>query len=216
MAEEMLKKTKARSVCRRYLKKIIVDTGKLLREEENVDVCDRLQTNKEILKDELTELKLLDKNILELTKDDKMEEEIMESKTFYGEVQLCITRIDSKMKAILNEQAKESRPESGNSSQKSKSRSAKLPQLKMKNFSGNPIDWPSFWETFEASIHSDDEIEDIMKFNYLKSYLEGPAADAVAGLKVMNSTYKEAIKLLESRFGDKQIIISAHMDKLLN
>ena len=34
---------------------------------------------------------------------------------------------------------------------------------------------------FEAAIHSDNEIKDVVKFIFLKSYLTGPAADAVAG-----------------------------------
>ena len=72
--------------------------------------------------------------------------------------------------------------------------STKLPSLQLKSFSPNPVEWPSFQEMFEAAINSDNEIEDVVKFNYLKSYLMGPAADAVAGLKVMNSTNKEVFR----------------------
>ena len=38
---------------------------------------------------------------------------------------------------------------------------------------------------------------------------------AVAGLKPTAPNYKEAIDILHKRFGDKQQIISRHMDTLL-
>ena len=59
-------------------------------------------------------------------------------------------------------------------------------------------------------------MENVVKFSYLKAHLEGVAADAIEGLKVSNATYSEAITLLSAQFGDDQIIISTHMDKLLN
>ena len=55
-----------------------------------------------------------------------------------------------------------------------------------------------------------------MKFSYLKSYLVDPAAHAVAGLKVTNSTYKEALDVLHKRFGEVCVIIENHMDALLH
>ena len=92
----------------------------------------------------------------------------------------------------------------------------KLPTLTLEKFLGNPTEWPSFWETFKAAIDSDEEMENVMKFSYLKSYLVGPAAHAVAGLKVTNSTYREALDVLHKRFGDVSVIIGNHMDALLH
>ena len=59
-------------------------------------------------------------------------------------------------------------------------------------------------------------MDNVVKCSYLKVHLEGVAVDSIAELKVSNATYGKAIKLLKSRFGDDQIIISTHMDKLLN
>ena len=53
------------------------------------------------------------------------------------------------------------------------------------------------------------------KFNYLNSLLEGPALAAVAGLKLTTANYCEAIDTLKKRLGNKQQIISRHMDTLL-
>ena len=57
---------------------------------------------------------------------------------------------------------------------------------------------------------------EIMKFNYLRSLLDGDAAVIISGLALTSENYGEAVKLLRSRYGNKQVLISAHMDKLLN
>ena len=54
------------------------------------------------------------------------------------------------------------------------------------------------------------------KFNYLKSLLGGTALEAVAGPNLSDPNYKEAIAILERKFGNRQCIIDAYMDQLLN
>jgi hypothetical protein len=48
-------------------------------------------------------------------------------------------------------------------------------------------------------------------FNYLKSLLKGTASLTIAGLQLSAENYDTAVKLLEERFGNKQIIISGHI-----
>ena len=50
----------------------------------------------------------------------------------------------------------------------------------------------------------------------MRTLLEGPAAAAVADLTLTSSNYSEAVAVLKKRFGNKQLIISAHMDTLMN
>ena len=52
------------------------------------------------------------------------------------------------------------------------------------------------------------------KLNYLVSSLEGQAYKALEGLEICEENYVMAKTLLEERFGKKQIIISAYMQKL--
>ena len=73
---------------------------------------------------------------------------------------------------------------------------------------GKPTDWTAFWDSFESSIHGNDDISDVSKFIYLSSLLEGPAAYAIAGLQQTSVNYSEAIAILKKRFGNKQLIIS--------
>ena len=52
--------------------------------------------------------------------------------------------------------------------------------------------------------------------NYLLSYLTGKALKSVQGLKLSKPNYSAAIEMLQERYGDKQVLISTHMNKLLN
>ena len=54
------------------------------------------------------------------------------------------------------------------------------------------------------------------KFNYLRSLLERTALDAIAGLTLSAVNYREAVEILQKRFGNKPLIISKHMETLLN
>ena len=93
---------------------------------------------------------------------------------------------------------------------------ARLPKLELKRFEGELTTWTSFWDSFEAAIHNNEQLSSIDKFNYLRTLLEGPEAAAVAGLSLTSSNYTEAVAVLKKRFGNKQLIISAHMDMLMN
>ena len=91
----------------------------------------------------------------------------------------------------------------------------KLPKLFVKKFSGRPTEWTSFWQSFNSAIHSNTDLNDIDKFNYLHMYLEQSAADTISGLELNSANYHEAIKLITNRFGNKQIIVGSYMDSLL-
>jgi len=56
----------------------------------------------------------------------------------------------------------------------------------------------------------------VEKMTYLTSLLEGEAESCIEGITLSNENYDVALKMLQERFGDEQILISAHMNKLLN
>ena len=91
----------------------------------------------------------------------------------------------------------------------------KLPKVILKRFDGSLIQWATFWDMFESSIHTNLELSDIDKFNYLHSLLEGSAADSISGLSLTASNYSEAIAILKRRFGNKQQVVIRRMDLLL-
>ena len=100
------------------------------------------------------------------------------------------------------------------SSMNSSSNNAKLPKLSIKPFSENPLEYQSFGDSFEAAIDSNGYINDVVKFNYLKSFLKSQALFAVESLSLTTENYKEAVAILEKR--NKQLLISPHIEKLVN
>ena len=88
----------------------------------------------------------------------------------------------------------------------------KLPKLTIRKFGGELTKWVSFWDSFESAIHNNPTLTAI---NYLKSYLDSTAADAIAGLTLTAVNYVEAIETLKRRFGNTQLIVNKHMEGLL-
>ena len=84
----------------------------------------------------------------------------------------------------------------------------KLPRLTLPHFSGNPAKWTTFWDSFESAIHSNTRLSEVDKFNYLRSLLEGSAFEAIKGLTLSAASYQDAVAILKRRFGNKQLIVS--------
>ena len=65
------------------------------------------------------------------------------------------------------------------------------------------------------SIHDNVNVNDIDKFNYLKGRLKGEAQATISSLTLSSENYTEPTDLLKDRFGNEQVLISAHMESLL-
>ena len=85
----------------------------------------------------------------------------------------------------------------------------------MKKFNSRPTEWQAFIDCFDSAVHSNPKLGNLDKMNYLKSLVEGPAAAAIKGLSLTWENYSSARKILEDRYGNKQLIISSHMDNVL-
>ena len=92
----------------------------------------------------------------------------------------------------------------------------KLPKLTIQPFDGDVTKWTPFWDSYDSAIHQNSSLTGSDKINYLRSLLKGTAREAVAGLTLTVANYDEAIGILKKRFGNRQQIISQHMDILMN
>lgn len=70
-----------------------------------------------------------------------------------------------------------------------------LPKLSIKKFSGDLTKWATFWDSFDSAIHRNPSLSDIDMFDYLKSYLESTAAEAIAGLTLASAHFDEQATL---------------------
>ncbi len=89
------------------------------------------------------------------------------------------------------------------------------PKLNLPRFSGDITQFTSFWQSFEYSVHGNDTISQVNKLNYLMNLLDGPGQPALAGLELTAGNYNNALETLHSRFGNKQQIITSHMQAWL-
>ena len=92
----------------------------------------------------------------------------------------------------------------------------RLPKLTLPTFSGDTLQWLSFWDSFSSAVHSNRSLSDVQKFNYLRAQLQGSALSCISGLSITALNYSKAVDLLKSRFGQPHKVISAHMSSLMN
>ncbi|GFR00893.1 integrase catalytic domain-containing protein [Trichonephila clavata] len=69
---------------------------------------------------------------------------------------------------------------------------------------------------FKSAVHDNSNLNDVDKFSYLKSVVTSDAELAIRGLTLTPENYAKAVKILEDRFGIKELIVDYHMTRLLN
>ena len=170
------------------------DQDALLEAEEDII------TNKEILVEKMTVLKGLDEEILSLKTDP--DTEAGEAGDYNRKIKKTLVKIDRWMKKFCGP------PTQPNPSQPSPSTQVqpgsahrRLPKVELEPFDGDPLRFRSFWDMFESLIDKDDQIDDVMKFSYLKSKLKDKARLAIEGFTLTNENYGHAKEVLLERFG---------------
>ena len=84
-----------------------------------------------------------------------------------------------------------------------------MPVITIKQFEGRPINWNPFLEQFNATINCQEEVSHIEKLTYFRGFLKGDAP-TIEGLRLTN-----AKDMLKARYGNPQLIISTHMNNLI-
>ena len=96
------------------------------------------------------------------------------------------------------------------------SKSVKLPKLEVPTFDGTVLNWSTFWEQFQISVHSRSDLADPEKLAYLRNAVKGGSAkNVIEGLSRSGQQYIEAIESLKSRFERPRLIHQAHVRKIL-
>ncbi|XP_071153541.1 uncharacterized protein [Mytilus edulis] len=92
----------------------------------------------------------------------------------------------------------------------------KLPKLNLPTFDGNIMQWQSFWDSYETSVHENTTLGNVQKFNYLKSLLHDEALKTVTGFALTHANYEKAISLLQERYGQSHVIRQKYMQALVD
>ena len=220
MTEQLQRAKKLRTGHRSSTTRLINQTYDTLKEREANGP--KLKQQETSLKEKLDTLRALDAEILNLLSDEEdIGNEIEQADTYREKVQLALCDIQAVLKTTTSLPPLEPPvlvEETSTTFTKTGKRTArvKLPKIVLKRFDGNPLQWATFWDSFSSTVHDNPELTPIDKFNYLNSLLDREAADAVSGLALTSVNYDEAISILQKRFGDRQQIVSKHMETLLN
>ena len=83
--------------------------------------------------------------------------------------------------------------------------------------SGKILSWKSFWEQFDATIHSKAGLNDMEKFTYLQDAVkDSPTKLMIQGLTKMSENYKEAIKCLKERNNWPRLVQEEHIGSIVD
>lgn len=92
----------------------------------------------------------------------------------------------------------------------------RLPKIELPTFSGNYTDWYGFYDMFNSLIHSNQAINDVQRFHYLKSSLKGEAAEIVASLDMSRANYTNAWFRLKERYDNKRLIMQNYIKAIFD
>ncbi|XP_063391912.1 uncharacterized protein LOC134677391 isoform X2 [Cydia fagiglandana] len=96
-------------------------------------------------------------------------------------------------------------------------KAARLPSLDIPVFDGRDVAlYKSFIEMFEAVVHRDARIPVVQKLCFLKKYLKGEPLQLIDNLPIIGASYDSALELLKKRYDNPALIISSHVNTLLD
>ena len=88
----------------------------------------------------------------------------------------------------------------------------KLPKISVPTFNGQVLNWKSFWEQFDGTVHCKTGLNNTKKLVYLQEALNnGTARFVIQGLTQMSESYQEAIKCLKEWYDPPQLIQEEHL-----
>ena len=204
------------------------------------DDTDHFQTIMKSLQTKYAALVDLNENILALTDEDDYETEMVDTENFMLDLTLKLQIFQKRMSANipppllhpeeppLGQQPPRDHSISASDDSSATSRDRryvsncsvnysqssqfhKLPKLSLPIFTGNILEWQTFWDSFESIVHHYDSLSDIQRFSYLRSLLPGGAARVIEGFPLTHTNYIQAMELLKERFEQEHQIVNAYM-----
>ena len=150
----------------------------------------RLAQLKLSLEEKLETLKQLDAEMLELTSEDDLENEIQQADEFKDEIYSAIVKLRPvSVPAPMTATAASRAPPPCDDR-------IRLPKLSIPPFEGDITQWTPFWDSYDSAIYQNSSLTGIDKFSYLRSLLKSAAREAISGLMLTAANYDKAIAIL--------------------
>ena len=192
---------------------IFPECQKILEGAKNEETYTEAAVILQLLTEAAMEVKQLDEEVSNLTESD--DEYAKNEKDAY-DFTLQAKKFEGKLQAFV-EKGYDVKPRTSMEMMQDRPRvlGVKLPKIKIKAFDGDAVNWKTFIEAFDATVHARSDISSIEKFTYLRGYLTGSALQTIEGMPLTSDNYVQAKQLLETRYGNSQLIVSSHMNALL-
>ena len=198
--------------------RLIKETKNPIDIQNNIGQPDKAKViaNREMLSTKIQLIKSYDEQILDSADPEAdMERKIFESSEFEKSVSERIISINMWLNSHENEAMSDGTVpypiQNSNLQNSNISVRPRLPRQEILPFSGDPLQFQSFWEIFDSSIHLNTSFAPINKFLILKLF--SPEKQKMHN----EGNCNEAVAILKSRtrFGDPQVVIQSNIDILL-
>ena len=216
MASDLTRKRHSRAALRTHSHRISKEIEDVIKDFNPIidEMVVKLRALKRNYEQQIARIGTVDEEILNLVEAEDLEEEhlksLQESDIFY----VVLAKIEDSLSKV-NLSSLPSTIHPPDRSVTSSTVQPKLPKLELSKFDGSPKNWLTFWDQFDSAIHLKENMSEVDKFSYLKSLLTDSAKDCISGLTQTKENYEQAIKLLQERYGNPQVLISAHMEALV-
>ena len=205
MSEKLTKNKEILEAHREHAKKVLAAVDEALSEfDGSVVAKDKVTRIIITLNDKLATLKSLDESILAAVEEPNIVTEVEESVEFRAQIHAALVKLQRCQTSKTNLTIRSRVIQAFQLNLFTRSyRNYKSRSLLANRKHGSPFGTPS------------QVLKNVDKLNYLKSLLEGVALSAITGLAMTAPNYANAVDILKERFGNKQLIISSHMEALL-
>lgn len=158
------------------------------------------------------ELRKVNWEIKFLIADDDLKEECAVVAHFRDEVSSLV-----QVKAVHRPPTVTSRQRQGARDKRDSSHGTGVKLLKLQLFHspGELIQWQPFREQFDTAVNRNKSLPEAdISLECLCSLLVGPAHSAISGLQATAAGYRDAVEMLNKRFGDKRRFECEHLRKM--
>ena len=218
VGKSIAKKKKVRGGHKVHLRKLFSSVTELCQSEEIEDSAELIAL-RSCLERKTALMGRLDEEIIEnIESEEEMAAEIESAESLQNDIRKRIIWLDRKLESENQKKGRVGTARNNGSevsSAERKPNTVKLPKIEIPKFAGDPKDYRPFRDSYDVSVHNRDDISIVEKFTYLKSYLVEDAAKSIKGLSLTERNYKEALEILERRYGNKQVIVNSHMEELI-